>query len=436
MTPRAVEPLVQVEEVTYPPLHEDQLVDRHIESGAASDIYALKVRGWAIGSRQPVTHFELAHRGMVLEKVAALPSPELAALRPDDQYAGQSRVELPVSSLDLPYRFHLVVRAVLADQTRARVAALTGTRAALPGGPATGPGPILLSTIGRSGSTAVSNLLCHHPDLAGYRTWDAETRMVSYWTSVLRALARPAGYERQLEAAGHLEGNWWLGEAPPDPEFADDPALAVLGVDAVEAAASFCRSQMGLIGSWLVAASGKPGARYLVEKAAPHWVRSVAEMSEELDPRTREIVLVRDFRDVACSMFAYTQRRGFTGFGPRPGASMDETIRWLSAGGASSLVDYIGRRGAQAHVFRYEDLITRPAAALAEMLEYVGVDARSQTVAAMLERLGAESARRDNHATTASPEKSLGRWRHELDADQQALAQHLLRPQLDALGYE
>ncbi len=434
MAPRAVEPRVRIEEVKFPPIRHERLVDRHVDP-VTSDAYALKVRGWAIGNGQPVTAFELVHRGIVLDTRPALPNPALAGLRPDDEFAGQSRIELAASILELPYDFRVVVRAVLADQARAPVAALSGTRAALPGAPAPGPCPVLLTTIGRSGSTAVSNLLCHHPDFAGYRTWDTETRVVTYWTSVLRALARPASYERQLNAAGPLDGNWWAGEQPPNPDLADDPALVALGGTGVEALASFCRAQIALVGASLAEAAGKPDAQYLVEKTQVAWGRSVAEVAEELDPRTREIVLVRDFRDMACSMLAYSRRKGFQGFGPKAGASIEETIRWLG-GGANGLVDYVGRRRAHAHVFRYEDLVTRPAPALTEMLEYIGADARPPTVALMLERLGAEPEHRGSHATTDSTQESSGRWRRELDEDQQALAEHLFRPHLDALGYE
>ena len=160
-------------------------------------------------------------------------------------------------------------------------------------------------------------------------------------------------------------------------------------------------------------------------------------MSEELDPRTREIVLVRDFRDVACSMLAYSRKNGVAADSARSdGASIEDTIRWLSHHGASGLVDYVERRGARAHVLRYEDLITRP-----ERRADRGARVHRRGRAAadrrpMLERLAAERERRDSHATTDSAQQSLGRWRRELDADQQALAEHLFRPHLDALGYE
>jgi hypothetical protein len=104
--------------------------------------------------------------------------------------------------------------------------------------------------------------------------------------------------------------------------------------------------------------------------------------------------------------------------------------------GAKGLAGYVERRGAGAHVLRYEDLVNEPEATLTGLLEYIGADAAPRTVADMLARLEADRERRETHATTDSTQRSVGRWRRELDADQQALAEELLRPQLDAFGYD
>jgi hypothetical protein len=430
---RAGEPRVEIDAVELLPIRPDRLLDRGIDEPragepTANDVYSLRVGGWAKASEQPVTQFELVHKGAVLETAPPLPA------FGDPRGA---RLQLAVSTLDLPYAFRVAVRAVFADDTRSRIAAIAGRRAPLTAGPVNGPSPVLITTIGRSGSTAVSNLLCHHRDLAGYRTWDTETRMVAYWTSVLRGLARPASYEAQLQQPGGMgPGYWWVGHSPHPSLVSDEPVLPALGREAVEGVAAFCRSQIGLVGSAFAAAAGKPRARYLVEKAPPGFPRSVAEVSEELDPRTREIVLVRDFRDTVCSMLAYTRKMGVRGFGPQPDASVQDSIRWMGEVGAKGLAGYVERRGTGAHVLRYEDVVRQPEATLTRLLEYIGADAAPQTVADMLARLEADRERREAHATTDSTQRSVGRWRRELDADHQALAEELLRPQLDAFGYE
>jgi hypothetical protein len=356
---------------------------------------------------------------------------------PDHPHAAQSGIRLDVSALDLPYRFRVNVRAVLADGARAPVAAIAGTRAPLRGAPGPGPAPVLITMIGRSGSTALSNLLCHHPDVAGFRTWETETRVVTYWADILRFLARPQSYERQLNAGPDLTGDWWAGARPPYPEPPDDAeGLRAVGLSGVEALASFCNSQIGLVTGALASSAGKPGARWFVEKAAPEMLRSTAEVMEELDPRTREVLLVRDPRDMACSMRAYSRKRGFQGFGPSKDASIEDTIRWLSHSGAAGLVEYMQRRGPRLHVARYEDLVGRPRETLISLLEHIGASTDPDTVTEMLARLATERTQRAEHATSDSVQSSVGRWRSELTPAQRELAETLFRPHLEALGYD
>jgi hypothetical protein len=123
------------------------------------------------------------------------------------------------------------------------------------------------------------------------------------------------------------------------------------------------------------------------------------------------------------------------GFGPGNGATMEDSIRWLGEVSAKGLVEYVARRGDAAHLLRYEDLINRPQPAVTGALRFIGADAAPATVAAMLDALASERTQREVQATTGSARESLGRWRRELDASEQALAEEVLRPQLDALGY-
>ena len=116
---RAAEPRVQITEVVFPPMRHERLADRAIETpepGSTSDVYAFKVRAGRSATASP----------------SPQPSSCTAACPRDGPGAGRRASPLSISALDLPYEFHVVVRAVLADGTRAPVAAVTGTRAALP----------------------------------------------------------------------------------------------------------------------------------------------------------------------------------------------------------------------------------------------------------------------------------------------------------------
>jgi hypothetical protein len=421
---------VQIDVVALEPAGSGGLAERGLDAphaGDAADGHVLRIRGLARGARQDVTGFDLVCRGQVIESVKA-------TARSDGRPG--AALELAASTLELPCEFRVAVRAVLADGSRARIATLAGSRSPLPPAPIHGPVPLLVSTIGRSGSTMVTNLLGRHPECVTYHPWTAEVRVIEYWTAVLRGLARPASLERQVHQPLGLGRMWWVGQ-PGEPALVADhgPALAAIAAAGLPGLTDFCRIQIGRVGAALAREAGKPAARHYVEKAQPDRVRSSAEVMEELDPRTREILLVRDLRDTLCSMRSYAAKSGAP-FGPPGDPSVEEQLRWLRHTSGRLLADYADRRREAAYLLRYEDLIAEPAATITSVLRFAALDAAPETVALMLAALDAHPDMRDAHVTSTSPAESVGRWRRELTPAQQALAEELLRPQLDALGYE
>ena len=172
--------------------------------------------------------------------------------------------QLSVSSLDLPLRRSASWCARCSeDDTRAPVAALTGTRAALARRPASRAEP------GAAHDDRAQRLDCAlEPPLPPprFRRLPDVGHRDAGWSatgpSVLRALARPASYERQLDAGwtGRRELVVGRSAARPDP---DCPRRARAAGSrprgGVEAVASFCRSQIGLVGCVTRrGAAGKP----------------------------------------------------------------------------------------------------------------------------------------------------------------------------------
>src|SRR5206468_3765127 len=110
-----------------------------------------------------------------------------------------------------------------------------------------------------------------------------------------------------------------------------------------------------------------------VEKFA---VRSaVPDLVWELYPRARELILVRDFRDLVASILAMNVKVGYQGFGRRRAASDEEFIERQMADLASAFVRTWRERSDRAHLVRYEDLVTSRGPTLEGILEYLGLDA-------------------------------------------------------------
>jgi hypothetical protein len=155
-------------------------------------------------------------------------------------------------------------------------------------------------------------------------------------------------------------------------------------------------------------------------------------LMRELYPHAREVFLVRDFRDMVASIFAFNEKRGFEGFGRHRSASDVDYVTDRVAESAAELVRAWRARGEGAFLLRYEDVITRPAAAIEGLLDYLGLDSGADAVAAMEATLAAPES--EVHRTTTA-EQSIGRWRHDLTPEVQEACEAALAGPLAEFGY-
>jgi hypothetical protein len=400
-------------------------------AGTASGSWGLDVRGWAVGRSAAASAVIVEHAG---GHVADIPvddeRADVAALFPEAEWAGTSGFFLPLGTLRLPAEFELDLQLRLADGVQARFGRIAGRRASLRVSTQPTIGAIGLTALGRTGSTAVTRLLSSHPAIVAYRPFEYEPRVVTYWLDVLQDLAEPSSFRRQLTPNGPLEDLWWAGARPPLPRRIREEALQDwIGGDSVDALAELCLTRIDGFYRRVAAESGRADARYFVEKLGPR----TGALMRELSSSAREIFLVRDFRDVVASIFAFNERRGFQGFGRDRAGSDAEYVTNRIGASVDAFAHSWQTRAEGAHLVRYEDVVARPRETLAGMLEYLGLEAGSATLDAMLESLGAPEA--DAHRTT-SAEDSIGRWQADLSAEVQAACAGAFGPALRQFGYE
>ena len=180
--------------------------------------------------------------------------------------------------------------------------------------------------------------------------------MATYWIDVLRALARPDSYLRQVAPAGNINEDWWLGGRDPRPRgLSDAPCRAGSATSAVEDIATFAQSRIDALYERVAAESGRADAPFFAEKLRND---VVSDLAWELYPDAREIVLVRDPRDVLCSILAANRKRGDR----PPPDDVAELGRTTTSRRASPWSPRAWSAGASARVcVRYEDLMTDPA---------------------------------------------------------------------------
>ena len=132
---------------------------------------------------------------------------------PDVPHKRRCGIHANISSLALPPHFNINVRANFEDGTHRKIASLRGTRSRLRSRFDPLLQPLLVTRLGRSGSTLLMRLLAAHPEIAVHHPRTTEPRVACYWASILTALAEPAAYLRQIAPHNSLGGQWWLGRA-------------------------------------------------------------------------------------------------------------------------------------------------------------------------------------------------------------------------------
>jgi hypothetical protein len=337
-----------------------------------------------------------------------------------------------VSALSLRNDFEILVRARLQSGRHCRLGIIKGSREKIEATYAPKLQPLIVTTIGRSGSTWLIWLLTCHPEIVAFKPFEHEARVASYWLSVLQALSQPQSYLTQVDPPDLAARRWWLGEAGTNSGVLRNAALAGwLGRDGVRALSALVQDRIDAFYCDTGVASG--GERYFVEKFAPWQV--VPDLLFELYADAREIILVRDFRDMFCSIIAFNARRGGSGFGRDRAGDDAQYIRTIVRGFARALLQRWRVRRGSVYLVRYEDLVLSPNETLGGILDYMGVDSSPALVDEVVQRAqGANGALQ--HQTAASPTASIGRWRRDLPKELQIVCREELDPLLAEFGYD
>jgi hypothetical protein len=393
--------------------------------------YGVDVQGWVVGEHGPFS-IELLHEDASYWPTTRIDRPLIGALFGDLPWASQSGFSASVGTLALPREFELSVVASADSGNRVTLATIRGQRPPFHSPFEPRLQPLMVTALGRTGSTMVTRLLGSHPDVVAYRPFEYEPRIASYWLDVLRELAEPASYLRQFTATGLRRPGWWLGvEAATGRPLLDADLERWVGTSSLAQIAALCQSRIEAVYLRILEQQGRPRTRYFVEKYRPS---PLATLMRELYPESREVILVRDFRDMVASMFAYNEKRGVQGFRRDRAASDTEYLREEVAPAALALARTWHSRRSSAHLLRYEELVERPAEALAALFGYLEIDDSPGVVEAVLGRFDPGSSFA-THGTSPAPEASIGRWRSDLDQELRRHCEALFAPALETFGY-
>lgn len=340
-----------------------------------------------------------------------------------------------INPFALPQNFELQGVAVTEQGDKVRVFTMRGERRPIEAVGEHMISPLLITTLGRSGSSYVLGLLASHPKITVYRPFQVEARYALYWTQMFLSLTHPKSWIYPVNPFDLHDAAWILGKdtSRPSHNALYPDMLGWFNGPYVDNLFAFCTQNLQKHYMRIAQIQGKNGPRYFCEKSPPNALTQAALC---LLPGAREIILVRDFRDVLCSIMAFNKKRGFLAFGRDQFDSDEEYVSGWLLGAAHSLLTCWENRKDDSLLLRYEDLIARPELTLTRVFEHLEIEASSRRVNQVLKAASKiQPKTQREHKTTASPRDSLERFRKELDPKLLALSNSLLREPLEAFGY-
>src|SRR5215212_2213845 len=176
--------------------------------GGLSDAWAVRVRGHLLSEAGPVPEIVAVAPGSVLATaITGLPTPEVAARHPEVPGAAACGFRLLVDTLSLPHCFAFQLRAALPDGSRLKFADISGERRPLTTAYDPRFQPLLVTSLGRMGTTVLMRMLAAHPGVVVYDRPPYEVRAGKYWVHVLKTLAAPTDARKRVGAPMefHLE---------------------------------------------------------------------------------------------------------------------------------------------------------------------------------------------------------------------------------------
>jgi hypothetical protein len=203
--------------------------------------------------------------------------------------------------------------------------------------------------------------------------------------------------------------------------------------DHIEDLAAFCRNRIDSMYGEIARKFGRKGPVYFVEKTGITQILN--PLIWDLYPRAQDVYLVRDFRDLFCSILAYNTKRGYNSFGREQVENDLQFVQNLGSQ-ASALLHCWKRRSNNGYLLRYEELIKSPRTTLEALLEHLSLDSSPATIEHMIQQA---STTRDKvqkeHQTSPGPQASIGRWRREIPPALQQECRKVLDPFLTEFGY-
>lgn len=300
--------------------------------------------------------------------------------------------------------------------------------------------PLLLTSMGRSGTTWFMHLLREHPEIYIHEEHPHELLMMQYWINMLVSLTSPLESDRLYDKwkIRDLKGLSVRSNVYYRKDVLNSQTLKYLGSAYIEQFADFCLNSIEQAYKTIIdyaysqALTQSPigKVRFVSEKGLLY-----KDLIKELYPQSKHIFLIRDIRDNIASSKAFNVKTGRKGFGEEKAKDDNEFVDIRCKQFNQRFAEYDACKD-MAHFVRYEDMIDVPHAMLKGVLEYLELDNSEIVIKEMIERASKDNKDMQNHQTSDQVVSTSGRWKRDLTPELQSLCLEISETALRDWGYE
>ncbi len=408
----------------------------------------LSITGWGTFDGVPIKRASAVWGTDILVTTTCYADPEAIAFvnreyRAGFEYLGENApifFILRIPRLRLPRSGAVNLNIEVEDAAGGRwwwkAARITGPLASKIQRPASGPIPILMPLLGRSGSSLLMRCLAEHPDIVVIGEHPHELWQATYLWKAFDVLSAPADNEGSMKTIGLNDlAAPFIGQNPfasrPVQKTSGGPSLALWqSHEFPTSLASFIQEQTRTFVQRCAADQGKKKSKFFVEKMLPSLLIHTAY---NLDDRTKFIFMVRDLRDIAVSMINFDVWKAQF----EDGYDFNEREEWARdlVTYLNTLMDYYECYKGLSILVRYEKLVGDPEQTLKAVFRYLGVANDTRLVARIADTALRPTKLATAHMTSSSPAASIGRWKTELPPPIKSMFERLAGGALERSGY-
>jgi Sulfotransferase family len=385
---------------------------------ASCERYDIAFAGWVVGRDEPLTlvHVQVVD-GPILLRGELWPRQDVRTHFNNHPLAERSGFWVTVNLLTLPREVELSLWACGLDEKPIAEICRIKVRSTFPSAQVQKPlVPVMMCSLGRSGSTVLMRGLWQHPEFAIHSVFPFESQYFQYCVQAARVQSAMPTSPLQ-----NYTNHFYLEQAVrPCPYFTRHEDLDDW----------FVRHHVpGTLSHWFdqgmafyhqrAQAQGRQSARFLLEKSTVE--NPDFEVMRNAGHPPKIILLIRDPRDVTASWVKFGRK--------------ELDIEHLGTM-FNRVVQIAARQDIESLTVRYERMMTAPREVTEEILTFCGADASADLINSVAHGIVLEDESIRHHRTTKSVSDSVGSWRRDLSPWQQAFCQKKLGAVIAALGYD